>query len=104
MILEIQACMPSPPATFRPYMRRVYIAYGVVSWAYFGVAFTGYWVRALLLFTLQRLSTCRCLSKPLLPAAATLSPSRPQQCWPDLNISCICVDVLPGGGACLHFA
>jgi len=41
--LEIQACMPSPPATFRPYMRGVYIAYAVVSWAYFGVAFTGYW-------------------------------------------------------------
>ena len=41
MVLEIQACMPSPPATFRPYMRGVYIAYMVVSWAYFGVAFTG---------------------------------------------------------------
>lgn len=35
--------MPSPPATFKPYMRGVYIAYGVVTWSYFGVAFTGYW-------------------------------------------------------------
>ena len=41
VVLEIQACMPSPPKTFRPYMRGVYIAYIVVSWAYFGVAFTG---------------------------------------------------------------
>ena len=41
MILEIQAQMPSPPATFRPYMRGVYIAYAVVSWCYFSVAFTG---------------------------------------------------------------
>ena len=41
MVLEIQACMPSPPKTFGPYMRGVYIAYIVVSWAYFGVAFTG---------------------------------------------------------------
>ena len=34
MILEIQATMPSPPATLKPYMNGVYIAYGIVSWCY----------------------------------------------------------------------
>ena len=50
MCLEIQASLPSPPATYGPYMRGVYIAYGVVTWAYFGVAFTGYWVRPISTF------------------------------------------------------
>jgi len=50
--------MPSPPATFTPYMRGVYIAYAVVTWAYFGVAFTGYWaygsnVESNILFSLE---------------------------------------------------
>lgn len=43
VVLEIQATMPSPPATAKPYMRGVYIAYAVVSWCYFGVTFAGYW-------------------------------------------------------------
>ncbi|KAK9806916.1 hypothetical protein WJX72_007358 [[Myrmecia] bisecta] len=43
VVLEIQACMPSPPATFKPMMRGVYIAYIIVAWCYFGVAFAGYW-------------------------------------------------------------
>ncbi len=34
VILEIQATMPSPPATLKPYMNGVYIAYGIVSWCY----------------------------------------------------------------------
>ncbi len=34
MILEIQATMPSPPATLRPYMNGVYIAYAVTAWCY----------------------------------------------------------------------
>jgi hypothetical protein len=43
VILEIQAQMPStsPKDTFKPYMRGVYLAYAIVSWCYFGVAFTG---------------------------------------------------------------
>lgn len=41
--LEIQATMPSPPPTFKPYMRGVYFAYALVSWCYFGAAFAGYW-------------------------------------------------------------
>eukprot|EP00208_Stichococcus_sp_RCC1054_P002184 CAMPEP_0206149468 /NCGR_PEP_ID=MMETSP1473-20131121/37794_1 /ASSEMBLY_ACC=CAM_ASM_001109 /TAXON_ID=1461547 /ORGANISM="Stichococcus sp, Strain RCC1054" /LENGTH=520 /DNA_ID=CAMNT_0053546931 /DNA_START=237 /DNA_END=1799 /DNA_ORIENTATION=- len=43
VILEIQATMPSPPATLKPYMNGVYIAYAIVSWCYFTVAFAGYW-------------------------------------------------------------
>jgi amino acid permease len=43
VVLEIQACMPSPPATFKPMMNGVYIAYVIVAWCYFGVAFAGYW-------------------------------------------------------------
>lgn len=43
VVLEIQATMPSPPATLRPYMRGVYIAYGVTAWCYTTVAFSGYW-------------------------------------------------------------
>jgi len=35
--------MPSPPATYRPYMRGVYVAYAVLTWCYFGVGITGYW-------------------------------------------------------------
>ena len=31
--------MPSPPVTAKPYMKGVYVAYGVTSWCYFGVAF-----------------------------------------------------------------
>jgi hypothetical protein len=34
--------MPSPPATYRPYMRGVYIAYAVLTWCYAGVGITGY--------------------------------------------------------------
>lgn len=39
-------------------MRGVYIAYAVVTWAYFGVAFTGYWaygsnVESNILFSLE---------------------------------------------------
>jgi hypothetical protein len=43
VVLEIQATMPSPPATYRPYMRGVYVAYAILSWCYFGVAISGYW-------------------------------------------------------------
>ncbi|KAK9806840.1 hypothetical protein WJX72_004583 [[Myrmecia] bisecta] len=43
VVLEIQACMPSPPKTFKPMMRGVYIAYIIVAWCYFGVSFAGYW-------------------------------------------------------------
>ena len=37
-----QATMPSPPATYRPYMRGVYVAYAVLTWCYAGVGITGY--------------------------------------------------------------
>lgn len=58
VILEIQATMPSPPATLKPYMNGVYIAYGIVSWCYFTVAFSGYWAYGFgakdnILFTLE---------------------------------------------------
>lgn len=43
VVLEIQATMPSPPKTYRPYMLGVLVAYGILSWCYFGVSFTGYW-------------------------------------------------------------
>jgi amino acid permease len=43
VILEIQATLPSPPPTLKPYMRGVWVAYAIVSWCYFSVAFTGYW-------------------------------------------------------------
>jgi amino acid permease len=42
VVLEIQATMPSPPATYRPYMRGVYVAYAVLTWCYAGVGITGY--------------------------------------------------------------
>lgn len=58
VILEIQATMPSPPATLQPYMRGVYVAYAIVSWCYLSVAFTGYWaygntVQSNILFSLE---------------------------------------------------
>lgn len=34
VVLEIQATMPSPPATLDPYMHGVYIAYAVTAWCY----------------------------------------------------------------------
>ena len=42
VVLEIQSSMPSPPKTYRPYMKGVYLAYSIVAWCYFGVSFTGY--------------------------------------------------------------
>mmetsp|Transcript_12306 Transcript_12306/g.37020 ORF Transcript_12306/g.37020 Transcript_12306/m.37020 type:complete len:193 (-) Transcript_12306:840-1418(-) len=50
--------MPSPPSTFKPYMRGVYLAYVIVSYCYFGVAFCGYWaygnqVQPNILFSLE---------------------------------------------------
>mmetsp|Transcript_12305 Transcript_12305/g.37013 ORF Transcript_12305/g.37013 Transcript_12305/m.37013 type:complete len:484 (-) Transcript_12305:840-2291(-) len=58
VVLEIQATMPSPPSTFKPYMRGVYLAYVIVSYCYFGVAFCGYWaygnqVQPNILFSLE---------------------------------------------------
>lgn len=43
VVLEIQATLPSPPNTLKRYMRGVYLAYGIVSWCYAGVAFSGYY-------------------------------------------------------------
>jgi amino acid permease len=58
VILEIQSTLPSPPPTLQPYMRGVYIAYAIVSWCYFSVAFSGYWaygdtVQSNILFSLE---------------------------------------------------
>jgi amino acid permease len=41
--LEIAATLPSPPAVYKPYMSGVWIAYGILTWCYFGVAIAGYW-------------------------------------------------------------
>lgn len=47
VVLEIQATLPArvgqEGATFKPYMRGVYMAYGLVAYCYFTVAFVGYW-------------------------------------------------------------
>ncbi|KAK9831658.1 hypothetical protein WJX74_004645 [Apatococcus lobatus] len=43
VVLEIQAGLPSPPKTYKPMMKGVYVAYAVVAWCYFTVAITGYW-------------------------------------------------------------
>ncbi|KAK9904954.1 hypothetical protein WJX75_006393 [Coccomyxa subellipsoidea] len=43
VVLEIQATLPSPPDTFKPMMKGVYVAYVLVAWCYFAVSITGYW-------------------------------------------------------------
>lgn len=43
VVLEIQATLPSPPRTYKPYMKGVYVAYAMLTWCYFGISIAGYY-------------------------------------------------------------